>query len=450
VHGSRVAVERPQLVREVGSVPLPTAYGSFIAHAFTFASGNTHLALVMGQIDDEPPTLTRLHSECLTGDVLGSVRCDCGVQLRAALRDIGRQGRGIVLYLTGHEGRGIGLVDKLRAYLEQDGGADTVDANLRLGLPVDSRDYGEAAAVLDRLGVSRIRLMTNNPGKREGLSRYGITVCEMVGLATAGQLHNRRYLATKQARLGHRYPAGTPLSPAVRSPVDVTALLGPVRAHHARPHVVVKFAQTLDGRIATASGDSKWVSGEAERRVAHALRAACDAVLVGVGTACTDDPQLTVRLVDGASPTRVVLDSTLRTPATAKVFDDEAPTVIIGRAGADPLRRQEMTRRGAAVHSVPGDVDGVDLAAALRALYGIGIRALLVEGGGRVITSLLARRLVDRLIVSISPRIIGAGVDAVGSLGTVRIKDGIALVRHHVYQAGDDLLIAGDVAEAGL
>ena len=448
MHGIPLAAAAPTLVGEVRSVPLPTSYGSFTAHAFSFDSGNTHVALVMGTPERGAAPLTRLHSECLTGDVLTSVRCDCGIQLHAALRDIWLSGHGILLYVTGHEGRGIGLLGKLRAYLEQDNGADTVDANLLLGYPVDSRDYAEAAAVLQRLGVTRVRLMTNNPSKVDGLTEHGILVTEVVPHATAGHLQNHSYLSTKQARLGHRAPAGAPLPETQPPPVDVAALIGPTRLHDGRPHIVLKYAQTLDGRIATSSGDSKWISGEPERRVAHGLRAACDAVLVGVGTACTDDPQLTVRMVDGASPIRVVLDSTLRTPLSAKLFDGEAPTVVICRNGADPARIRELVGRRVVVRTVPGDADGVDLDAALHELDELGIRTLLVEGGSRVITSLLRRRVVDRLIVSISPRMVGTGVSAVGDLGTNLISEGIALAGQQFYSAGDDLLLAGDPVHA--
>src|SRR4051794_1792615 len=159
-------------VREVASAPIPTPYGEFRARAFETPSGHVYLAMVIGELGDGGAVLTRLHSECLTGDALGSLRCDCGVQLRTALRTVAAEGRGVVLYLGGHEGRGIGLVDKLRAYVEQDAGADTVDANLRLGLDVDLREYDDAAAVLRALGVRSVRLLSNNPAKVEGLRRH--------------------------------------------------------------------------------------------------------------------------------------------------------------------------------------------------------------------------------------------------------------------------------------
>src|SRR5215218_10523899 len=161
----------PAVPAEVASVPIPTPYGEFRARAFESPSGHVHLALVFGDLGDGTSLLTRLHSECLTGDALGSLRCDCGVQLRTAMRTVAAEGRGIVLYLNGHEGRGIGLVNKLRAYVQQDAGADTVDANLRLGLHADLRDYGDAAAILGSMGVRSVRLLSNNPGKAAGLRR---------------------------------------------------------------------------------------------------------------------------------------------------------------------------------------------------------------------------------------------------------------------------------------
>src|SRR5688572_16514543 len=182
---------------EAASARIPTPYGEFRARAFESPSGHVHLALVYGEIGEGDSLLTRVHSECLTGDALGSLRCDCGVQLRAALRNVAAEGRGIVLYLHGHEGRGIGLVNKLRAYVEQDAGADTVDANLQLGLPADLRDYGEAAAILGSLGVRSVRLLSNNPGKVAGLRRHGVLIESLQPLRTAANRHNRAYLETK-------------------------------------------------------------------------------------------------------------------------------------------------------------------------------------------------------------------------------------------------------------
>ena len=440
--------------REVACAPIPTPYGQFHAHAFETGAGQVYLALVFGAMGDGVSVLTRLHSECLTGDVLGSLRCDCGVQLRAALRTVAAEGRGVVLYLTGQEGRGIGLVNKLRAYVEQDAGADTVDANLRLGLGADLRDYRDAAAVLRALGVRSVRLLSNNPAKAEGLRRGGVAVESLRALSTAAHSRNRTYLDTKRVRFGHLQPTGVelgelPTMPADAVPVDVGGLLGPLRAHPHRPGVIVKYAQTLDGRIATYTGDARWISSEPERRVSHAMRAGCDAVLVGVGTVLQDDPQLTVRMVPGASPMRVVLDSALRTPLTARVLSNDAATLVLCRLGADPVRAEALAATGAAVYEVDDTPDGLQLGAVLRLLRSLGVASLLVEGGARVITSMLAAGVADRLVVSVSPTIIGAGVDAVGPLGIDRVADGIRLDNRSVHAAGHDILLCFDVASAG-
>ena len=434
-----------QAAREVAQVCLPTEFGEFQAHAFECGSGFVYLALVRGRVSDGGGVLTRLHSECLTGDALGSVRCDCGVQLRQSLRAISAEGRGVVVYATGHEGRGIGLVNKLRAYLEQDRGADTIDANLRLGLPIDSRCYAEAAAVLKSLGVTSVRLLTNNLAKVEGLEAAGVDVEEVHALATAPHVRNLDYLRTKRERLGHVEPTGEhlPLLPA--PPPDVSALLGLVEPPPGRPFVVLKYAQTLDGRIATATGDSKWISGEPERRIAHALRAASDAVLVGIGTVARDDPQLTVRMVPGISPLRVVVDSTLRISPAARILENDAPSLVLTTERSSSAAREALRDRNIAVRVVPDDGGRVDLAAGLRLLREAGVRCLLVEGGAKVITSLLRGGFVDRLVVSLSGTIVGRGTEAVGDLCVDRVADGIHLANRQIHVTPEDILVAWDV-----
>jgi 3,4-dihydroxy 2-butanone 4-phosphate synthase/GTP cyclohydrolase II len=191
----------------VAKTRLPTRHGSFDAHAYRdVVDGSEHIALVMGEVGDGEPVLVRVHSECLTGDTFGSVRCDCGPQLEAALERVAAAGRGVVVYLRGHEGRGIGLVHKLRAYELQDNGHDTVDANLELGFPADARDYGTGAQILVDLGVRSLRLMTNNPAKLAGLEGYGLTIAERVSLPIEANPENVRYLSTKRDRMGHELP----------------------------------------------------------------------------------------------------------------------------------------------------------------------------------------------------------------------------------------------------
>jgi GTP cyclohydrolase II len=439
----------PSPVREVARVRLPTSFAVFDARAFEGHSGTVHIALTFGPLADGLSVLTRVHSECLTGDALSSLRCDCGIQLRSALRSIVAEGRGILVYATGHEGRGIGLVNKLRAYVEQDQGSDTVDANLHLGLPVDARDYNEAAEVLKAIGVKSVKLMTNNPAKIARLDEAGVVIEEVLSLPVAASVENVRYVETKQFRMGHMAPFGRPLMTEEETPVDVTDLLGFVKPRANRPYVVVKYAQSVDGRIATASGDSKWISGQSERAISHALRARCDAIIVGSGTVVMDDPRLNVRLVRGASPLRVILDSSLRIPADAQVLDDEAQTVVVTTEGSDPLARQRLRQRGVAVRVVPSSSAGVDIRAALDVLAGIGVRSALVEGGAGVITSLLRAGLVDRLILSIAPLMLGKGVEAVGDLGVESVSSGLTLENRSVHLVGRDVMIAWDVAGHG-
>jgi 3,4-dihydroxy 2-butanone 4-phosphate synthase/GTP cyclohydrolase II len=194
-------------VERVAETSLPTSHGTFRAFGFrNTVDHSEHIALAYGDIGDGSRVLARVHSECLTGDVFGSQRCDCGAQLDAALSAVVAEGRGVVVYLRGHEGRGIGLLHKLRAYTLQDAGHDTVDANLELGLPADSRDYGTGAQLLADLGVTSVRLLTNNPDKQTGLQAYGIEVVERVPMRIAMNENNARYLQTKRDRMGHDLP----------------------------------------------------------------------------------------------------------------------------------------------------------------------------------------------------------------------------------------------------
>ncbi|QDQ10398.1 bifunctional 3,4-dihydroxy-2-butanone-4-phosphate synthase/GTP cyclohydrolase II [Streptomyces spectabilis] len=194
-------------VRREAEVHLPTAFGEFTAYGYrSTADGVEHVALVHGDIQDGEDVLVRVHSECLTGDVFHSLRCDCGPQLQESMRRIAAAGRGVVVYLRGHEGRGIGLMSKLRAYELQERGSDTLDANLELGLPADARDYGAGAQILDDLGVRSLRLLTNNPDKTEALTRHGLKVIAREPMPVTAGEHNLRYLRTKRDRMGHDLP----------------------------------------------------------------------------------------------------------------------------------------------------------------------------------------------------------------------------------------------------
>jgi 3,4-dihydroxy 2-butanone 4-phosphate synthase/GTP cyclohydrolase II len=195
---------REQLVERIAEARIPTEFGEFRAVGYeSTLDGTQHIALVKGEVRGKEGVLVRVHSECLTGDVFGSLRCDCGRQLRDAIAKIADEGEGVILYFRGHEGRGVGLMHKLQAYALQEHGRDTVEANLDLGLPADARDYGIGAQILVDLGISSMRLLTNNPTKRAGLEGYGLSVVDRVPLETTPTDENRDYLAAKVAKLGH-------------------------------------------------------------------------------------------------------------------------------------------------------------------------------------------------------------------------------------------------------
>jgi len=194
-------------VQRVAEARIPTPHGEFRAVGYrSLLDGTDHVALVRGEIGDGDDVLVRVHSECLTGDVFSSQRCDCGPQLHAALGAVASEGRGVVLYVRGHEGRGIGLMHKLQAYMLQDEGRDTIEANLELGLPADARDYGTGAQILVDLGIRSMRLLTNNPAKRAGLEGYGLSIVGRVPLPVRVTSDNLRYLTTKRDRMGHDLP----------------------------------------------------------------------------------------------------------------------------------------------------------------------------------------------------------------------------------------------------
>lgn len=196
-------IKRDSLIEEIVRVEMPTKHGDFKLVAFKDKhSNNEHLAMIKGEWEKDEPVLTRVHSSCFTGDILGSLRCDCGEQLEKAMEMVEKEGKGIILYMN-QEGRGIGLLNKLKAYRLQEEGMDTVEANLHLGFQMDQRDYGIGAQILRHLNVTKLRLMSNNPRKRVGLVGYGLEVVENVPIAVCPNPHNERYLRTKKEKLGH-------------------------------------------------------------------------------------------------------------------------------------------------------------------------------------------------------------------------------------------------------
>ncbi|MEQ8818988.1 MAG: GTP cyclohydrolase II [Sumerlaeia bacterium] len=445
---------RPALkVRELTRARIPTTDGTF--HLCFFENtwdDKEHMAIVAGDVQGGEDVLCRIHSECFTGDVLGSLRCDCGEQLQRSMELIAREGRGVILYLR-QEGRGIGLLEKLKAYNLQDEGLDTVDANLALGHGADERDYSIGAHMLRELGVRSIRLLTNNPAKIEGLRGYGIPVTRRVPLTPqVVTSDNAHYLATKVQRMRHLLNLGPARGPFAPQNSDEQNLLDRAPAFArttGRPFVTLSYAQSIDGCIAARRGKPLALSGPESLEMTHQLRADHDAILIGVGTVIADDPSLTVRHVAGENPQPIILDSHLRTPADCGLLTDPARQPwIFCTPQADAERREALESAGARILEVPADAHGhVDLAAAMDRLGDEGITSVMVEGGAQVITSFLTARLVDHVVLTITSMLVGGGVHAVGSLSGGNGSKGSSfprLANKRVRYLGEDLILQGD------
>jgi 3,4-dihydroxy 2-butanone 4-phosphate synthase/GTP cyclohydrolase II len=414
----------PATVLHRTATRIPTRHGQFLLHYFDDeATGKSHVALVLGEVAGAGAVLTRIHSSCFTGDLFGSLRCDCGPQLEASLGLIAAEGCGVLVYLD-QEGRGIGLVEKLKAYQLQDQGLDTLEANLALGHNPDGRDYGAAAAILQHLRPASVRLLTNNPAKVSGLERHGIAVRERLPLPPLLGPENAGYLFTKERRMNHL------LSLLTTRPV-------------ARPRVTVSYAQSLDGSIALPGGRPAKISGQESLKLTHRLRSAHDAILVGIGTIVSDDPQLNVRLIEGPSPQPVVLDSRLRLPLEARVrtSGSRAPWVATTEA-AETGRRADLRGSGTEVIDVPADECGlVHLPSLMTELAQRGIASVMVEGGARVLRSFMAARLVDQVVVTVAPILLG-GVSALS--GGLQLPNSIVrLADLQCQRLGEDLVLSG-------
>ncbi|MGH3356087.1 MAG: GTP cyclohydrolase II RibA [Nocardioidaceae bacterium] len=425
---------------------IPTGHADFVAHAFRDEhTGDEHVVLALGDLDDVAagPPLVRLHSECLTGDALGSRRCDCGDQLEAAKAAIAAEGRGAILYIRGHEGRGIGLSDKLRAYALQDGGLDTLEANVALGLPVDAREYSAAVAMLTHLGVSAVRLLSSNPAKEAGLRALGIEVSR-TGLRVPARPDNLGYLRTKYERMGHDavttdHEWSELLSGRVPVVGDLTTRYGPLVA--AGPQLVLaQLGQSLDGFIASRTGDACFVTGAADRTHLHRLRALVDAVVVGAGTVAADDCRLTVRAVTGPNPVRVVLDPHSRVPRDAHVLVvDDAPTLWLV---ADDMPPPTVPAPHVEVVQLPrADGNrGFPPAHLLATLAARGLGRVLVEGGGLTVSRFLEADVLDRLLVTIAPLLVGDGVPGLRFRGRDRLADALRAPSRR-FLLGDDVCV---------
>lgn len=456
-------------VTQMASARIPTSMGE--SQLRLYASNlddKEHLALLVGNVAHQHDVLVRVHSECFTGDVLGSLRCDCGAQLNQAMRLIAKEGSGILIYLR-QEGRGIGLLNKLRAYNLQDQGYDTVEANLLLGHGADERDYTIAALILKHLGIRSVRLLTNNPLKTEGLQESGITIKARVPLQSGVTSENAAYLLTKAQRMRHLLSLDSTSSVLAEEDIGFEAErlhLSPMtsrlpnnnggiesllkraadhRQHTGRPFITLSYAQSMDGCIAVSSGKPLALSGSQSLTLTHQLRAAHDAILVGIGAVLADNPRLTVRLVEGKDPQPVVVDSQLRLPLNSNLLQSGcAPPWIATTEAADVERQKVLEAAGARVLRLPANAKGqVDLASLLQRLGELGINRLMVEGGAAIITSFLSERLVDHLVLTVAPVVVG-GLPAVSRLGECdpNYFPHLRNLRHQ--RLGDDLVYWGD------
>ncbi len=454
-------------VTHMACARIPTPEGEFKVCLFVNGQDNKeHLALVAGDVARQDDVLVRVHSECFTGDVLGSLRCDCGVQLEESMNLIAKEGAGILIYLR-QEGRGIGLANKLRAYNLQEQGYDTVDANLLLGYGADERDYTTAALILKHLGVRSVRLITNNPTKIESLELSGIEVRKRVSLPSHVTAENAAYLLTKVQRMrhllnldaqptvltehenGHKTAATAFLSAQSCVPVSdgIEMLRQKIAAHQEsnRPFVTLSYAQSLDGCIAGRPGQQLVLSGHQSLVLTHKLRAAHDAILVGIGTVLADNPQLTVRLVEGQIPQPVIVDSHLRLPLGVNLLGNHPlRPIIVTSEQADVGRQKILEEAGARVLRLPSDAKGrVGLPLMLERLRELGIKSLMVEGGARIITSFLSERLVNHMILTVAPVFVG------GMRGVRRLSRSDTAFYPHLSNlqhqpVGEDMIFWGD------
>ncbi len=450
--------ERGPMVSRQTMTRIPTPNGEFLLALYNGGTDNKeHMALVIGDVTGKDDVLIRVHSECFTGDVLGSLRCDCGEQLERAMQEISARGAGVILYLR-QEGRGIGLLEKMRAYNLQDLGHDTVDANLMLGHEADARDYSVASQILEDLRIRSVQVMTNNPLKISALQELGVRVTRRIPIEIAPGPDNLGYLHTKASRMSHLLEFNGNGPPIFNGngaghangrdyngngSTERLSMMPVITRKVTRPAVTISYAQSIDGSIASSDGNQVTISGDQSMAMTHRLRASHDAILIGIGTALTDDPRLTVRLAPGANPQPVILDSHLRFSPDAALFTSGAGTPwIVTTDQHDSGRRAALEAAGATVLSVPPtDAGQVDLDAALKLLGARGIASLMVEGGSAVISSFLREHLVDQLVITVSPQLIG-GLRALQSAeGTPPHVSRITQV--HYQRLGNDMVLWG-------
>lgn len=421
---------------------LPTSEGEFCIFLFKDSENKEHLALVMGDIKEKKCYPVRIHSECLTGDVFSSLRCDCGEQLRQSIQIISEEGAGIIIYLR-QEGRGIGLTKKLQAYNLQDNGYDTCEANIALGHKPDERDFTLAASILIELGVKSIKLISNNPGKFKPLIDSGIKIKSRIPLPPRLTSENARYLKTKASKMNHSIDFNGLSS---TSPERETILRYIKRKinnskNKNRPFITLSYAQTIDGCIAADKNKRLRLSDKESQIMTHQIRSKHDSILVGIGTVLTDNPQLTVRRIRGKNPQTIILDTNLKFPINAKLLNGSiSPWIFTGKTSKFKKQKQ-LENLGAKVFRLPIEKNVIDLESLMQKLNILKINSVMVEGGAEVITNFISKELADLVISTVTPFLIGKGVRPFES--TSKPKSFLTLNDLKYVKVGRDLIVCG-------
>lgn len=434
------------VIKNLVKTRLPTSFGEFSLSLYA-EHGKDHVALVKGDVNGKSGVPVRMHSECLTGDVFGSRRCDCGDQLRHSLQYLGRAEEGILIYLR-QEGRGIGLLKKMEAYNLQDQGMDTVEANIHLGHGADERDYGVAARMLRNLEVQSIRLITNNPHKVEALQAHGVRVEARIPLEVGQHRENLGYLRSKAERMSHllsfreRMPEHHELA-FIEPLIDQLVLAR--SAGQEFPFVTLSYVQSLDGRMAMEAGARLAADVRQARTLTRYLRGHHDGYLVSVESLLAQPSAPIGRHPEEAAARQVILDPELHiTPEGLAFAEPSRPPVILASAKADPDRRALLAGCGADLIPVYTSAEGIiDIRPVLAALANRGIRTLLVEGDGDLISTLLKQNLVNYCVITIAPRFTGglSAIDSARSSG----ESPLTITDCHYQPLGADIIAFGPV-----
>lgn len=426
----------PELsIKKEVTASVPSKYGPFELSIFTTNQDKKeHILLTCGAVENSDDILVRIHSECFTGDILGSLRCDCGEQLQLSMSKIASEGKGLIIYLR-QEGRGIGLIEKLKSYNLQDQGKDTIDANLALGHKEDERSYEIASHIIKSLKIKSLRVLTNNPKKIESLMNHDLNITSRVAITGSVSPHNAFYLLTKVKKMQHMFAEDELLELFSKCASETPQI---------KPLVILAYAQSLDGAISYHEKKRLMLSCQESLAMTHELRSQNDAVLVGVGTIISDDPLLTVRYIKGKNPQTIILDSTLRIPISARILKNANPPIIFTTNKASPEKYNSISQMNVKIIEVDSTKDGkVNLNTVLKKLYNFGIKTLMVEGGREIITNFLNEDQVDKVIITIAPIFVGG----FSALSTMNMTSNFPRLKNIIqYKLGSDLIIKGDVA----